>query len=150
MSPTATLDDNAPGFRPEAPSVPTAGHDEKPSKIPIPDNAPRQMVLFDVTGEAAPMPDLVNDLTAAEESHAASVAAALADYLDRHSTGTVEAAVAAAGITPPRGVRLWVAHPAAVRRLLKDGRIRFTGGATPGRAPQAHGGLVRVWAKGCP
>ncbi len=85
--------------------------------------------------------------TEMEHAYARRCTDALGAYLLDHSTATLERALADAGLTPPRGARLYVVHPLAARWALRDGLAELSGGVTRATSPQANGGLVRIYRR---
>jgi len=108
---------------------------------------PRQSTIFELDGITPPTDPPIADGTDVERVYSRRCADALGSYLLDHSTGTLERALAAAGLTPPLGARLYVVHPLAARWALRDGLAELSGGATYGTAPQANGGLVRIYRR---
>ena len=115
--------------------MPSAGENEAPNH--------RQVTLYDALGipEPADFPEPTED----EDAYAWACARVIRDYCATNRTGTLEDALAWREVPRPNGVRLYVAHPAAIRHAKAQGWIVRTGGARPGFAPQAHGGLVRIF-----
>jgi hypothetical protein len=106
---------------------------------------PRQSTLFDLPGIAAPVVDAVPVPDDAEHLEIAERADALRRYLLANpSGGTLETALAWAGIpVVPRG-RPWVVNAEAPRAAMRAGWAVRSGGicrAVTSRA--AHHGLVR-------
>jgi hypothetical protein len=121
-------------------------HDATANKAHSVEN-PQQSTLFDPGGLAAPddLPAVLG--TDVERAYARRAADALGQYLAVHQTGTLEAALAAAGLVPPPGVRLYVVHPLAVRLAMRDGLAELSGGVVRAAAPQANGGRVWVYRR---
>jgi hypothetical protein len=106
----------------------------------------RQTTLFDLLGDTPAAGEPIGrDL---ERAYARRAAGALGAYLRNHSTGTLEAALANAHLSPPTGVRLWVVHSLAVRLALREGWAVQTGSAMHALARHAHQGLVRIYRQG--
>jgi hypothetical protein len=127
--PTATPDDNAPGFRPEAPSDPTAGLDSKPSEIP-----------GNATGEAlrdAGLADLSRRVPSAEIEAAA--AALVAGLRDLGGTRTAEVCWRRADHAPTGPAACLGAALASRRGWI------VCAGFTVADTPRAHAGIVRRW-----
>ena len=108
---------------------------------------PRQSTLFDLEGFAPPTDPPIAVGTELERMHARRCADALGAFLLDHPTGTLERALAHAGLTPPHGARLCVVHPLAARWALRDGLAELSGGVTRAESPQANMGLVRIYRR---
>jgi len=106
--------------------------------------APRQTMLFDRA-------DFIPEADANEAAETARRAVALRDFLREHGSGTLEAALAAAGmpLAPPAPMRAWVVNCRAPIVAMREGWAVPSGGIARARISiAAHGGRIGHYLKG--
>ncbi len=119
-------------------------------QLPTTDNmaqyieTPRQTMLFDRS-------DFIPEGTRDEATETLRRAVVLRDYLREHGSGTLEAAIAAAGmpVAPPSPMRACVVNCRAPIVAMREGWAIPSGGIARARLSEAaHGGRIGHYLKG--